>query len=72
MNKKTITLAIIEFGFCRSEADYSDRGGCYPQKLEAEVNKLLRDLHNSSHPTKAALSNNNNNIYLNTIKLQQR
>ena len=29
-----------------------DQGGCYPQKLKAEVDNTLRDLHNSSHPTK--------------------
>ena len=30
-----------------------DRGGCYPQRPKAEVDNTLRDLQNSSYPTKA-------------------
>ena len=29
------------------------RGGCYPPKPKAEVDNSLRDLQNSSYPTKA-------------------
>ena len=31
----------------------ADQGGCYPQRPKAEVDNTLRDLQNSSHPTKA-------------------
>ena len=30
------------------------QGGCYPQRQKAEVDSILRDLQNSSYPTKAA------------------
>ena len=30
-----------------------DQGGCYPQRPKAEVDNMLRDLQNSSYPTKA-------------------
>ena len=33
----------------------ADQGGCYPQRPEAEVDNTLRDLQNSSYPTKAEL-----------------
>ena len=33
--------------------NYADRGGCYPSRLKSEVENILRDLHNSSHPTEA-------------------
>ena len=33
------------------------RGRCYPQRLKAEVDNTLRDLQNSSYPTKAEFSN---------------
>ena len=33
------------------------RGGCYPLRLKAEVDKTLRDLQNSSYPTKAKFNN---------------
>ena len=29
------------------------RGGCYPPRLKAKVDNILRDLQNSSHSTKA-------------------
>ena len=29
--------------------NYADQGGCYPPRLEAEVDNILQDLHNSSH-----------------------
>ena len=29
------------------------RGGCYPSRPKAEVDNILRDLQNSSYPTKA-------------------
>ena len=35
----------------------ADQGGCYPQRLKAEVDNTLRDLHNSSYPTKAEFNN---------------
>ena len=35
----------------------ADRGGCYPPKPKTEVNKSLRDLQNSSYPTKAEFNN---------------
>ena len=31
--------------------NYADIGGCYPPRLKAEVNNILLNLHNSSHPT---------------------
>ena len=33
------------------------RVGCYPPRLKAEVNNILRDLHNSSHHTKVEFNN---------------
>ena len=35
----------------------ADRGGCYPQRPKAEVDNTLRDLKNSSYPTKAEFNN---------------
>ena len=35
----------------------ADQGVCYPQRPKAEVNNTLRDLQNSSYPTKAEFSN---------------
>ena len=35
----------------------ADQGGCYPQRPKAEVDNTLRDLQNSSHPTKAEFNN---------------
>ena len=37
--------------------NYIDRGGCYPPRLKAELDNILRDLHNSSHHTKAEFNN---------------
>ena len=34
----------------------ADQGGCYPQRPKAEVDNTLRDLQNSSYPTKAELN----------------
>ena len=31
----------------------ADKGGCYSHRLKAEVDNTLRDLQNSSYPTKA-------------------
>ena len=33
------------------------QGGCYPQRPKAEVDNALRDLQNSSYPTKAEFNN---------------
>ena len=33
------------------------RGGCCPPRPEAEVDNILRDLQNSSYPTKAEFNN---------------
>ena len=33
------------------------RGGCYPPRLKAEADNILRDLQNSSYPTKAEFNN---------------
>ena len=33
------------------------RGECYPPRPKAEVDNTLRDLQNSSYPTKAAFNN---------------
>ena len=33
--------------------NYTDQEGCYPPRLKAEVDNILRDMHNSSHHTKA-------------------
>ena len=36
----------------------ADQGGCYPHKRpKAEVDNTLRDLQNSSYPTKAEFNN---------------
>ena len=35
----------------------ADQGGCYPQRPKAEVDNTLRDLQNSSYPTKADFNN---------------
>ena len=34
-----------------------DQGGCYPQRPKAEVDNTVRDLQNSSYPTKAEFNN---------------
>ena len=34
----------------------ADQGGCYPQRPKAEVDNNLRDLQNSSYPTKAEIT----------------
>ena len=33
------------------------RGECYPPRAKAEVDNTLRDLQNSSYPTKAEFNN---------------
>ena len=35
----------------------AEQGGCYPQRPKAEVDITLRDLQNSSYPTKAEFNN---------------
>ena len=35
----------------------ADRGGCYPPRPKGEVDNTLRDLLNSSYPTKAEFIN---------------
>ena len=35
----------------------ADQGGCYPQRPKAEVDNTLRELQNSSYPTKAEFNN---------------
>ena len=35
----------------------ADQGGCYPQRPKAEVDNTLRDLQNSSYPTKTEFNN---------------
>ena len=35
----------------------ADQGGYYPQRPKAKVDNTLRDLQNSSHPTKAEFNN---------------
>ena len=35
----------------------ADQGGCYPPRQKAEVDNTLRDLQNSSYPTKAEFNN---------------
>ena len=35
----------------------TEQGGCYPQRPKAEVDNTLRDLQNSSYPTKAEFNN---------------
>ena len=37
--------------------NFADQGGCYPQRLKAEVDNTLRDLQNSSYLTKAKFNN---------------
>ena len=36
---------------------YADRGGCYPSRLKAEVDKILGDVHNFSHHTIGEFNN---------------
>ena len=35
----------------------ADQGGCDPQRPKAEMDNTLRDLQNSSYPTKASFNN---------------
>ena len=35
----------------------ADQGGCYPERLKAEVDSTLRDLQNSLYPTQAEFNN---------------
>ena len=35
----------------------AEQGGCYPQRPKAKVDNTLRDLQNSSYPTKAEFNN---------------
>ena len=35
----------------------ADQGGCYPPRPKAEVDHTLRDVQNSSYPTKAEFNN---------------
>ena len=35
----------------------AEQGGCYSQRPKAEVDNTLRDLQNSSYPTKAEFNN---------------
>ena len=35
----------------------ADRGGCYPAWPKVKVDNTLRDLQNSSYPTKAVFNN---------------
>ena len=37
--------------------NFADQGGCYPQRPKTEVDNTLRDLQNSSYPTKAEFNN---------------
>ena len=37
--------------------DSADRGGCYPPRLKAEVDNILRDLRSSSHHMAAECNN---------------
>ena len=38
----------------------AEQGGCYPQRPKAEVDNTLRDLQNSSYPTKVEFNEFNN------------
>ena len=42
----------------------ADQGGCYPQRPKAEVDNTLRDLQNSSYPTKAEFNNCFNELFV--------
>ena len=44
--------------------NYGDRGGCYLLRPQAEADNTLRDLHDSSHDTKAEF----NNCFINNAK----
>ena len=35
----------------------ANQGGCYPPRPKAEVDNTIRDLQNSSYPTKAEFNN---------------
>ena len=35
----------------------TDQGGCYSQRPKADMGNILRDLQNSSDPTKAKFNN---------------
>ena len=47
----------------------ADQGGCYPQRLKAKVDNTLRDLQNSSYPTKAEFNNNFALLFIQNISL---
>ena len=53
----------------------ADRGGCYPPRLQAEVDNTLRDLQNSSYPVIAEnsiialLFIQNNSNFKNKLKM---
>ena len=49
-------LAIIEWGWVDMK-NSAEQGGCDPQRPKAEVDNTLRDLQNSSYPTKAEFNN---------------
>ena len=46
--------------------NYADLEGCYPPWPSASIDNILRDLHNSSHSTKAKLGSNSI-IFLNYV-----
>ena len=50
-----IIITINEWGWLMK--NYGDQGGCYPSRPKAEADNTLRDLHNSSHETKAEFNN---------------
>ena len=37
--------------------NHANQGGCYPQRPKAKVDNTIRDLQNSSNPTKAEFNN---------------
>ena len=47
------------------------RGECYPPRPKAEVDNTLRDLQNSSYPTKAEFNNNIALLFIQSIIFPQ-
>ena len=50
-------LPIIEWGWVGYEEFCRSRRVCYPQRPKAEVDNTLRNLQNSSYPTRAEFNN---------------
>ena len=57
LNSKGVISEQLLNGAESDVKNYADRGGSYLSRLRAEVDKIPRDLHSSSHHTKAKFNN---------------